>query len=279
MGGNVKVKYGLHEYQGQPILLGDDLTEIQTWMRYISWKVSAGCVLHPFYSGTTDLILNPSLSYADELLQLGVTQIGDIDVMLPIEAKGKIDFFNVFIGSIAGMLIGKKSIGNQDHLVVFCRLGFVQVDVRYVPFVDGKPTEFSVFSHSAPWLDIRKGFKGYVHKVALAILARMRGYAFSVDYGLRKADAKKPYEYITDIDQIHEALIGHLPDPIERELFGSFIGLIELMDRYIPNREDKLEFASGMQSRLWGKDALAIPEEMKIKVMSYIDNTLLDLDQ
>lgn len=282
MGGNVKVKYGLHEYQGEPIPITyidpETLDETKRLIEYIKTDIEqiGGGKSDAYYSGSISLLMN-----GEDIFDF-IGAIGDIDLMMPIESRDHIQHYTLFeSGGLLrdGIILGRKSIGNQDHLVTFSRLGFVQVDIRYVPFSDGKPTEFSVFSHSAPWLDIRKGFKGSVHKVALAIFARMRGYAFSVDYGLRKADAKKPYEYITDIDQIHEALIGHLPDPIERELFGSFIGLIELMDRYIPNWEDKFEFASGMQSRLWGKDSLNIPEEMKIKVMSYIDTTLLGLNE
>lgn len=274
MGGNVKVKYGLHEYQGQPISMpyinDETLHETKRLIGYIKSDIEqiGGGMSNAHYSGSVSLLMN------GENIFNFIGVIGDIDLMMPIGSREHIHHYTLFeSGGLLrdGVILGRKSIGNQDHLITFSRLGFVQVDIRYVPFIDGKPTEFSVFSHSAPWLDIRKGFKGSLHKVALAILARIRGYVFSVDYGLRKADAEKPYEYITDIDQIHEALIGHLPDLIERELFGSFVGLVELIDRY-KSKDVKREFDYQMGQRLFGKDSLNISSLMKSKVVAHLNS-------
>lgn len=46
----------------------------------------------------------------------------------------------------------------------------IQIDMELVDFEDGRPTEWSQFSHSSDWEDLKAGIKGVAHKMALRAL-------------------------------------------------------------------------------------------------------------
>ena len=48
----------------------------------------------------------------------------------------------------------------------------IQIDFEGSEYIDNKPSQFSKFSHSSNWEDIKDGFKGVCHKFLLRSLAR-----------------------------------------------------------------------------------------------------------
>jgi hypothetical protein len=102
--------------------------------------------------------------------------VGDIDTMADkILAKEIEAFLNKHEGAKFGpaKLIGfKKSAGQLITLFQFDNPRInIQVDLEFVDFLNGKPTEWSAFSHSSDWNDIKAGIKGVFQKYALRALS------------------------------------------------------------------------------------------------------------
>ena len=95
--------------------------------------------------------------------------VGDVDTQVDkMEEKNIEAFLKSSTGHRFGdaHLIGfKKSAGQFITLWHFIDFDInIQIDLELVDFVHGKPTQWSMFSHSSSWNDITSGIKGVFHK-------------------------------------------------------------------------------------------------------------------
>jgi hypothetical protein len=95
--------------------------------------------------------------------------VGDVDTQVDkIQDENLGEFLKAITGKTFGdaSLIGfKKSAGQYITLWAFPEFGInIQVDMELVDFAYGKPTAWSMFSHSSAWNDITAGIKGVFHK-------------------------------------------------------------------------------------------------------------------
>lgn len=137
--------------------------------------------------------------------------VGDIDTQVSLDLmKDAAVFLDANIGKAFGgaTLIGyKKSAGQYITLFGFADPKInIQIDLEFVDFLNGEPTEWSQFSHSSSWNDIKAGVKGVFHKYMLRALTskttrdivilsgkketpktvKSNTLAFSVQHGLRE---------------------------------------------------------------------------------------------
>lgn len=105
-------------------------------------------------------------------------KVGDFDIQIPESEQGTwLDFINSLQDKpVDGFTIyGNTSNFAQDHSLVqatdpeYAGVGadFLQVDWEYVPFKDGKPTEFATFAHYSSWEDLQNNVKGLFVKLLL----------------------------------------------------------------------------------------------------------------
>jgi len=95
--------------------------------------------------------------------------VGDIDTQVDKMEEKNIE---TFLKSITGHKFGeaeligfKKSAGQFITLWHFLSMDInIQIDMELVDFEHGKPTQWSMFSHSSAWNDIASGIKGVFHK-------------------------------------------------------------------------------------------------------------------
>lgn len=95
--------------------------------------------------------------------------VGDVDTQVDkMEEKNIEAFLKSSTGHRFGdaHLIGfKKSAGQFITLWHFIDFDInIQIDIELVDFAHGKPTQWSMFSHSSSWSDITSGIKGVFHK-------------------------------------------------------------------------------------------------------------------
>jgi len=129
-----------------------------------------------FLSGSSFHFFNKSIPTKDFV---GVkTHLGDIDTQVDQSQEKNIEeFLNSIIGKTFGYItfIGfKKSAG--QFITLWNIKGpdlNVQIDLELVEFENQEPTEWSQFSHSSSWEDLKEGIKGVAHKYILrAITAK-----------------------------------------------------------------------------------------------------------
>ena len=102
--------------------------------------------------------------------------VGDIDTQVDKSLAKEVEsFLNKHEGVKFGpaKLLGfKKSSGQLITLFEFDDPKTnIQIDLEFVDFLNGKPTEWSAFSHSSDWNDIKAGIKGVFQKYALRALS------------------------------------------------------------------------------------------------------------
>lgn len=115
---------------------------------------------------------------SDSTFEAFKSSVGDIDTQ--VDVNHQLDL-NKFLGMIEGQkvgwwtLIGHKLSGDQTISLWKFDDGMiqinVQVDFEFVDFENGIPTEWSEFSHSSSWEDIKLGVKGVAHKFILRALS------------------------------------------------------------------------------------------------------------
>ncbi len=265
-----------------------------------------------FLSGSAFHFFNKAIP-SDQFRSIKPT-VGDIDTQ--IDAK-LAPFVETFLDSITGDKFGyatfvgyKKSAGQFITLWSFENPKInVQIDLEMVEFDKGAPTDWSQFSHSSDWEDMRAGVKGVFHKYIIRALTTktlreviilkgkketptkttLTDLAFSVGNGLRvkiepvmdgvkikEIDGLRVFKeiptgkssYVTDLTAMFEMLFGRVPSRTEIELFGSFVGCLELAKKYFSKQElDKVVL--GFAHTLWGAGAQSL----------YRDDKLLDMKE
>lgn len=223
--------------------------------------------------------------------------VGDIDTQVD---KAQEKNIKEFLDSITGQKFGyvtfigyKSSAGQFITLWQFSQPQInVQIDLELVDFAEGQPTEWSQFSHSSDWADMKEGIKGVFQKYLLRAMTTktlreiivLKGkketptkvtttdLAFSVGQGLRvkiapvmdgdkhrtmdglqvyKEIPTKESTYINDLKVMFEVLFGVKPKPVELEMFGSFVGGLQLIKKHFTTAEQK-KVVDGFAYTLWG---------------------------
>lgn len=226
--------------------------------------------------------------------------VGDIDTQVD---KAQEQNIKEFLDSITGKKFGyvsfvgyKSSAGQFITLWAFDQPKInVQIDLELVDFVEGKPTEWSQFSHSSDWADMKEGIKGVFQKYLLRAMTTktlrdiivLKGkketptkttstdLAFSVGQGLRqklspvmdgdkhrmidglpvyKEISTKESTYINDLKVMFEVLFGITPKDVELEMFGSFVGGLQLIKKHF-SKAEQAKVVDGFAFTLWGPAA------------------------
>jgi hypothetical protein len=232
--------------------------------------------------------------------------VGDIDTQVSIDLmKDTETFLNANkgkkfgVGGVATLIGYKKSAGQYISLFAFDDPKInIQVDFEFVDFLNGNPTDWSQFSHSSSWTDIKAGVKGVFHKYMLRALTsktvrdivilsgkkeipkvvKSNSLAFSVQHGLREKivpvmdgavqrhqDGLPVFKEITpgESSYVKELAV------IFEILFGSIPSKTELkmMDSFTDglklvkthfSHEDQIKFINGFAEILWEKGAQGI---------------------
>jgi hypothetical protein len=102
--------------------------------------------------------------------------IGDVDTQVDVLLSPLLeDFLIKSVGKTYGdlTLVGHKNSAGQFISLWYCKQFNIniQIDFELVDFKNGKPTEWSNFSHSSSWADIVEGIKGLHHKFLMQSLA------------------------------------------------------------------------------------------------------------
>lgn len=251
-----------------------------------------------FLSGSAFHFFNKAIS-TPEFVKYKNT-VGDIDTQVDKAQEKNIESF---LNSIEGQKFGyttfvgyKKSAGQFITLWQFAAPKInVQIDIELVDFNKGQPTEWSQFSHSSDWTDMKEGIKGVFQKYlvrafttkTLREIIVLKGkketptkvtstdLAFSVNQGLRqklepimdgdvhrKIDGLQVYKeiptkdstYFNDLKIVFEILFGVKPKPVELEMFGSFVGGLQLAKKYFSVEEQK-KLILGFAFTLWSPGA------------------------
>ena len=169
----------------------------------------------------------------------------------------------------------------------------IQIDLELVPFDELGPTTWSKFSHSSAWEDLEAGIKGVFHKYLLRAfttntlkdrLVQMKtklkpvkstDIAFAVTGGMRqkyepvldggkqkvvdglpvfKEIPAKDSTYINSAEGMFELIFGKPPVGGEEKLLGSFMGGLQLANKYLDAAHKKL-LLDGFVNTLYGQTA------------------------
>lgn len=132
------------------------------------------------FNGSSEHLFNKNIT--DEEFLKSKSKIGDIDITVD-RSKNK-NLFDLLCDLEGKQLTHSIKYIGQNKLFCFGQINavfefrieerhtFIQVDFEFVDYVNDKPSEFSKFSHSASWEDIKLGFKGFHHKFLLINLVR-----------------------------------------------------------------------------------------------------------
>ena len=241
------------------------------------------------FSGSSEHFIN--LDISDEEYGKHKPKTGDIDVQMSDQLEQQMhEFFktNTKFGSMTYLGQSQSAIGQISAL--FSYQGWnVQIDFEFVEMgSDGMPTEWSSFSRSSAWRDIEAGIKGVMHKFAIACLdhaytkviklqkgkrnpkitpTEVHFFAFSVANGLRpkyrlvdgstdvwEAIPAKEGNYSKDISEIFLQLYKKKASSKDREMFNSFVGVIDLVDKYF-DKKQTVKFVNAFAEFIWGPKA------------------------
>jgi len=135
------------------------------------------------FNGSSEAMFNNSIS--DEKYVSVKPSVGDIDITVPGDTKETLwkllkTLTESKLTSNVWYLGDNRpnfSPGNEQINSIFRYMYApgetvnVQVDFEFLPYDQGKPTEFSKFGHSSHWDDLSTGIKGVHHKYILRALA------------------------------------------------------------------------------------------------------------
>ena len=252
-----------------------------------------------YVTGSSKFIFDKSIS-DDEFIKYKPL-VGDIDISIDSKKiKNLLELFNnnenaLIIKDVVLIGATKENIKSEDSQIntIFKiskdnKITYTQIDFEGSEYKDNKPSEFSMFSHSSNWEDIKDGFKGVCHKFLLRALAKSVSkidnciivtpkstydtykisssnkinksfLSFSVAKGLRtkyipvknsfgeilKINGKMAYKedldtssekYDRNLNSIFYKLFKVKPKKDDIELFKSFKGCVELINKYCSSK-------------------------------------------
>lgn len=235
----------------------------------------------PDFVGSTALLFDSDIP--GTLFAVTKPKLGDIDVRVDHRFRQPLtELLQPGLRVGDSVYLGRSETSlNQLNCIFYTAVGNIQLDFWFAP-----EDEWSLFSHSSPWEDTRRGIKGVFHKYLLGsvdfafpmgeitVLTRKQfkpkkvlahKYALSVDRGLREKYEPacegayfeiKPEDavYDRDLSSVFEKLFR--TPPIDRDLddFRSFSGIFRLMQRYLTAVQIDL-IKSEFFNRCYGKNA------------------------
>jgi hypothetical protein len=127
-----------------------------------------------FLSGSSLHFFNVK-GISDEDFVAKKPKVGDIDTQVSKDLEEKL---KSYLESTKGQVVGPaKHLGFQEGNEQFSSLWEltdvpikVQIDLEFVKFDSGRPTDWSQFSHSSSWDDLSAGVKGVFHKYFMRAL-------------------------------------------------------------------------------------------------------------
>lgn len=202
MGGNVTIERNGKTYKAQKInlvnvgvnnfraIIRNNLVEINKLFRakfgHFIWSpdlIESGEI----FNGSTSYIM--SKSYEPDEITKYKTFAGDVDVTVPEEFKEHLydtlkGLEGLYVTSrdryLGNNKCKRKSIGNQLNCIFELDFGdtkhLCQVDFEFVPYEDGKPTQWAMFSHNSDFRDTKLGIKAVHHKYLIRALVGSMSY-------------------------------------------------------------------------------------------------------
>lgn len=169
-----------------------EIYEILNFVRTTNSGWSDTVAVEEYLAGSARVAIDNRVA----MRNLGI-ELGDIDIFVDR------DWYDDFCDNIewdaddwhAGELLffRKGKLRSTALVKVFNEIR--QVDFIPCEFENGKPKQFFAFSHSSNICDMKRGVKGFAHKLLCRAYTADTDYHFSVDYGLRQGSS---YEYDTD---------------------------------------------------------------------------------
>jgi hypothetical protein len=158
-----------------------------------------------FLSGSSLHFFDKNIS-TDEFARHKGT-VGDIDTQVDAtQSKEIAEFLDNSTGHHFGAatLVGyKKSAGQYISLWRLDNPKLnVQIDFELVDFAEGKPTNWSQFSHSSSWSDIKEGIKGVFHKYLLRALTRVYSKDFVIEKNKGRGKNKTTVHEVTNSNEL-----------------------------------------------------------------------------
>ena len=136
-----------------------------------------------FVTGSSKFIFDKSIS--DEEFIKYKPFVGDVDISIDRKKiKNLLELLNnnenaliikdvIFVGSTKDNIKSEESqINSLFKISKNKHITNLQIDFEGSEYKDNKPSQFSKFSHSSNWEDIKDGFKGVCHKFLLRALAK-----------------------------------------------------------------------------------------------------------
>lgn len=245
------------------------------------WDESEG--VGPYLAGSTRHIFDDFIP-TEELIRFK-SSYGDIDIQVDVE---KSDVLQSLLSKIEDedFVSEFKLIGWHHTVDTIVTLWYdedielyYQVDFELVEFVNNRPTNWSQFSRSSSWEDVRAGIKGFAHKYIFraitAIWLREAKVQLKTKFVTKKISpivfspkgARVKWREIRpdvwqEIPMDEEALIRNVgdlfklffkvkPDADSICDMYSYQGVLGLIRTWI-DKEDHQKIADGMHNLLWG---------------------------
>lgn len=137
--------------------------------------------MNKFFNGSSEHLVNNQIS--DEEIYKAKPIVGDIDIVVP---KDKLEKLFQLLGQLETIKVTDNFIylgQNHQEFEGFQINGVwkflsgtkeynIQIDFEGTDFIDGAPDEYSKFSHSSSWEDLKFGIKGVAHKFLIKNLVR-----------------------------------------------------------------------------------------------------------
>ena len=277
------------------------------------WEKESFVTSGKVFSGSSQHFIN--LDIPDEEFSKYKPTVGDIDVQVSESIEKLLhEFFkkNKKFGDLTYVGQSQSAVGQISALFSFNGHN-LQIDFEFVDIGDdGMPTEWSHFSRSSDWNDIKEGIKGVFHKYIIGCLDRsftatvkvkkgkknpkieekeVHFFAFSVKNGLRPKYSKgdddvweeitaKNGKYTKDIKEIFEFLFKKKPSEADIKNFNSFTGIVQLVKKYFKSEQQK-KIISAFVDFIWGRGAQKLykgdpAQDMKVKLaaVKYIEKEL-----
>ena len=138
-------------------------------------------------------------------------KVGDIDTMVAKEKEANLE---QFLSSMTGKQIGSATlIGFQRGNEQFSSLWElqdppikIQIDLEFVQYDKGSPTDWSRFSHSSSWDDIQSGVKGVFHKFLIQSFSVLTKRQFLLRKQVGRGKAKEWQDVPTEDSMISFAV-------------------------------------------------------------------------
>ena len=181
------------------------------------------------YSGSTRHLMSKSISHKE--FAKHKSTVGDVDTMVPKEHMEKLHK-HLTVGKKFGdyEVAGTHKHGVEISALMKHKSGHVhQVDFEPSDYEKHEPSHGDHLLHDSDWHDMKKGIKGYHHKVLLNAAGGDK-HKFSNAHGLKSRSDEKD-KGTKSPEEITKKLFG---DKAYHHKIHSFQGLTDLIKKHVP---------------------------------------------